>query len=103
MRIRHALLFNEPHLALSLEKRGIRIVPPDPKDIVWAGDQEAALASIRDARDPFDLVILDLLMPKRAGEQVDTLIGTGVGYRILAEIRSRFGDHSAIVVYSNFI
>ena len=99
--VKNALKFNDPSLVRSLRERGISI--PKFSEIRVAENRAEALDLIeeRNEGNPFDLVILDLLIPE-AGKKVDYEKSRLFGYDVLLAIRKRFPD-TPVIVYSSYL
>lgn len=103
--IRNALLFNDESLIQALKRRGIQIAAPHPiNDVILADNSETAREKIEMAQVPFDLVILDLLIPDRPKGVVDPQKNRLLGYQLVSAVRSsKYGETIPIVVYSHYI
>lgn len=114
--IKDALKFDDPLLKYSLNERGITLpsnLPPpeitdnkfDSEGLFIARNKAAAEEIIKAVKpnDPFDLVILDLLIPENRSEDVDPEKGPLLGYDLVSAIREKFGTAVPIVVYSGYI
>jgi DNA-binding NtrC family response regulator/CheY-like chemotaxis protein len=102
--INDALDFNKyPPLVEALKERGIILPGLKQIEIKSARSQYEARQLIQEEDDPYDLVILDLLIPEKPNQKADPLKGSLLGYPIVSDIRSKFGEDVPIVVYSNYL
>jgi DNA-binding NtrC family response regulator len=103
--IEDALKFNEPSLVEALEERGITLPTLNQIQCQFASNRDEARQTILDQKkeEPFDLVILDLLIPESPGRKADMHKGPLFGYELVSHIRHRFGNDVPIVVYSHFL
>lgn len=99
--IREALAFNDPLLVDALKERGIAL--PSSNQIEFADNQYTAKEIIDKEKQPFDLVILDLSIPKLPHEAADPEGVPLLGYQLVSDIRNKFGEDVSIVVYSYYL
>ncbi len=57
-----------------------------PGTVVEVADGEAALEALEHSAEPFDLVLLDVVMPRKDG------------YEVLAQIRERYGRVKVVLI-----
>lgn len=102
--INAALNFNEPNFVESLKQRGIVLeVPRNPPQCITNLADAKVMINNQPADQPFDLVILDLLIRETASTPVDTEKGNLLGYELLKALRDKFGNDVPVVIYSNYL
>jgi DNA-binding NtrC family response regulator len=99
----HALRFSEPTLLASLKRRGITLTQSIEVEFVDNLDDARQKIRKQKKEEPFDLVILDLLIKESSGKKVDTSNGPLFGYELVKDLRSKFGHNVPIVVYSAYL
>jgi DNA-binding NtrC family response regulator len=99
--IKDALDFAGSPLADALAERGI-ILPGSPQ-IEVAHNMGEAIEKIEKEKEPFDLVIADLLIPETRNHKADPVSGKLLGYKVVEKVREKFRGDVPIVVYSNFL